>query len=71
MIVAGAKTPAEEGEASQGGDPAKRIRNLKKKLTQIQQLKEKSQSGAKLESEQQAKLDSEASVLEELRTLEL
>lgn len=51
------------------GDPAKRIRNLKKKLTQIQQLREKVAGGATLEPEQQSKLNSEADVLQELRAL--
>ena len=51
------------------GDPAKRIRNLKKKLTQIQQLREKVAGGASLEPEQQSKLNSEAEVLEELKAL--
>jgi len=55
------------GEAA--GDPAKRARNLKKKLTQIQQLREKVAAGASLGPEQQSKLDSETEVLEELKAL--
>lgn len=53
-------------------DPVKRIRNLKKKLTQIQQLKEKLKNGslASLDQDQQAKLDSEASILQEIKSLE-
>lgn len=64
-----AKLSLEEGGGSQAAEPAKRVRNLKKKLTQIQQLREKKESGAALEAEQQAKLDSEASILQELQTL--
>ena len=45
------------------------IRNLKKKLTQIQQLREKVAGGASLEPEQQSKLDSEADILEEMKAL--
>lgn len=61
----------EGGGGGAASDPAKRARNLKKKLTQIQQLREKIASGAlsQLEPEQQAKLDSEASILAELKSL--
>lgn len=54
---------------SQAADPAKRVRNLKKKLAQIQQLREKKAAGVTLESEQQAKIDSETSIVNELRSL--
>lgn len=59
----------QEGDGNQATDPAKRIRNLKKKLTQIQQLRDKSKGGAKLEAEQQAKIDSETSIIDELKSL--
>ena len=69
--VAGvAKLGIQEDDSSQAADPSKRIRNLKKKLTQIQQLREKQEAGAPLEAEQQAKIGSEAGILEELRSLE-
>lgn len=60
---------AGEGAAA---DPVKRIRNLKKKLTQIQQLKERLQNGTlkSLDQEQQAKLDSEPGILGEIKSLE-
>jgi translation initiation factor 2A len=48
-------------------DPAKRIRNLHKKLKEIIALKE---SGTKLSGPQQAKVDSEAAVLAEIQELE-
>lgn len=51
-------------------DPQKRIRNLKKKLTQIQQLRDKLRNGARLDSEQQAKVDSETEVKAEIEALE-
>ena len=53
-----------------GTDPQKRIRNLKKKLTQIQQLQDKLKGGATLDAEQQTKLDSEAEVKAELDALQ-
>ena len=56
-----------QGGSDTAADPAKRVRNLRKKLTQIQQLKSKATSV--LEPEQRAKLDSEAAILAELRSL--
>ena len=68
-VVGVANLSLQEGGSGQAADPAKRVRNLKKKLTQIQQLRERKASGATLETEQQAKLDSEASILQELESL--
>lgn len=58
--------------SSQGADAGKKIRNLQKKLKQIQQLKEKRDAGGVINftSEQVQKLDSEQSVLSELQQLE-
>jgi uncharacterized protein with WD repeat len=58
-----------EASGENGGDPAKRVRNLKKKLTQIQQLREKVAAGGSLGPEQQSKLGSEKEVLAELKSL--
>lgn len=51
-------------------DPAKRIRNLKKRLGQIEELEDRVRHGAPLEPEQRAKLDSKAAILEEMRIRE-
>ena len=62
--------PVKEQEATddvqQGTDPAKRIRNLQKKLKEIATLKE---SGVTLSAAQQAKVDSEQLVLAEIAQL--
>ena len=60
-------------EAVAAVDPAqeraKKMRNLQKKLRQIQQLKEK--AAGDLSAEQQEKLNSESRILEEIKTLEI
>lgn len=48
----------------------RRLRNLRKKLAQIEALKERQQSGEALEDNQIAKISSEEQVLEEIRELE-
>lgn len=53
-----------------GADPAKRLRNLQKKLRQVQQLKSKQAGGTVLEPEQLQKIASEAALLEEIQVLE-
>ena len=50
-------------------DSAKRLRNLQKKLRQVQQLKEKQSKGEALEPEQVAKIGSEAGLLAEIEEL--
>ena len=62
-----AEAPAQE-EA--GTDAGKRLRNLQKKLRQVQQLREKQAAGAALEPEQLQKIASEATLIQEVRSLE-
>lgn len=50
-------------------ESAKRLRNLQKKLRQVQQLKEKQGKGEPLEPEQVAKIGSEAGLLAEIQSL--
>ncbi|XP_078693161.1 eukaryotic translation initiation factor 2A-like [Branchiostoma floridae x Branchiostoma belcheri] len=52
-------------------DSEKKIKGLKKKLRQIEQLKEQQKSGKKLESNQLEKIKGEAALLKELEELEL
>ena len=61
------EAPVVKSEEAQGTDPAKRIRNLQKKLKEIAALRE---SGAALSKPQQAKLDSEPAVRTEIAQLE-
>ena len=58
--------------SNQGTDSAKKLRNLQKKLKQIQQLKDKRDAGDKsvLTPEQMQKLESEQLLMSELRHLE-
>ena len=66
-------TPATVQDSSdQGTDLGKKIRNLQKKLKQIQQLKDKRESAgiSSLTHEQLQKLESEQSVLSELYQLQ-
>ena len=58
--------------SNQGADSAKKVRNLQKKLKQIQQLKDKRDAGdgSVLTPEQMQKLESEPSVTSELHHLE-
>ena len=62
---------SQAGGNDAAADPAKRVRNLQKKLKQIQQLREKIRAGGKgkMEPEQEAKLASEQGIVEELRSL--
>jgi translation initiation factor 2A len=55
-----------------GGDIAeKKIRNLKKKLRQIEQLKQQQAEGGTLELNQLEKIKTEESILAEIEKLEL
>ncbi len=67
-----ASSAAADASSNQANDSAKKVRNLQKKLKQIQQLKEKRSAGGSsgLTHEQVQKLDSEGSVLSELQQLE-
>ena len=51
-------------------DLTKKIKNLKKKLKQIDDLEEKLSSGLSLNEDQQAKVSAKGEVLQELKTLE-
>lgn len=55
------------------GDPEvdKKIKNLKKKLKAIEQLKEQAAAGKQLEKNQVEKIQKEAALLKELEDLEL
>jgi translation initiation factor 2A len=56
----------DSGAAQEAG---KRLRNLQKKLRQIQQLKEKQAAGADLEPEQVQKIATESALLDEIASL--
>lgn len=65
-----APMPAVPEGLEQGLDPvAKKIRNLNKKLKAIEELKERVQKGDKLEATQLKKIDGEADIRKELKTL--
>lgn len=68
----GTSSSAAQNSSTQGTDAAKKVRNLQKKLKQIQQLKEKLDSSGtnSLTPEQLQKLETEQSVLLELQQLE-
>ncbi|GAA5914558.1 mago-binding domain-containing protein [Sporobolomyces salmoneus] len=66
-----AGTTAEADATTTTEDPAKRLRNLRKKLKQTQQLKEKLDGGASLGPAEQDKVDGMKSLEEEIATLEL
>eukprot|EP00854_Cymbomonas_tetramitiformis_P022196 gene22196-26766_t len=51
-------------------DPAKKLRNLQKKMRQIEQIKEKQAAGAALEQTQLDKLATEQALLEQIKALE-
>ncbi|PIK36878.1 putative eukaryotic translation initiation factor 2A-like [Apostichopus japonicus] len=53
-----------------GDADSKRLKNLRKKLAQIEKLKEKQRNGEKIESNQLEKINSEEEVREELRHVE-
>ena len=60
----------EQSEGQDGAaDSAKRLRNLQKKLRQVQQLKEKQANGEPLEPEQLAKISSEAALLADIQSI--
>lgn len=71
--LSSAAGPAAEGEGNAedgtAQEAAKRLRNLQKKLRQIQQLKDKQASGAALVPEQVQKIASEAALLQEMASL--
>ena len=63
-------TGGEQGNGQDAAaDSAKRLRNLQKKLRQVQQLKEKQAKGETLEPEQVAKIGSEAGLQAEVEEL--
>ena len=68
MSVAGTEQSTAEGQDADA-DSAKRLRNLQKKLRQVQQLKERQAKGESLEPEQIAKIGSEAGILAEIQGL--
>lgn len=51
-------------------DIGKKIKNLKKKLKQIDELEQKLKAGTSLNEDQQGKIEAKAEVMEELKTLE-
>ncbi|GAA5887609.1 hypothetical protein JCM16303_001446 [Sporobolomyces ruberrimus] len=67
--VPAASMSAEESSTTE--DPAKRLRNLRKKLKQTQQLKEKQDGGATLGSAEQDKVDAMKALEDEIAKLEL
>ena len=63
-------TGGQQGDGQDAAaDSAKRLRNLQKKLRQVQQLKEKQGKGETLEPEQVAKIGSEAGLHAEIEAL--
>lgn len=68
MSVAGTEQSTAEGQDA-GADSAKKLRNLQKKLRQVQQLKERQVKGESLEPEQIAKIGCEAGILAEIQGL--
>lgn len=68
--VEGDATASGNGGISAPGAIDKKVRNLNKKLKAIQELKEKRDKGEKLEQTQVKKIESEASLMKELATLE-
>ena len=60
----------DQSEGQDGAaDSAKRLRNLQKKLRQVQQLKEKQTKGEPLDPEQLAKIRGEAGLLADIKSL--
>eukprot|EP00884_Botryococcus_braunii_P023068 jgi/Botrbrau1/9445/Bobra.0252s0068.2 len=70
LSLGGGPQPSGVAEAGGPADREKRLRNLQKKLRQIEQLKEKLASGAALEPEQVAKIGGEAALKAEIQQLE-
>ena len=68
--VSALTTTEPQAQDDAGADPAKRLRNLQKKLRQVQQLKDKHTAGAVLEPEQLQKIASEAALLQDIKLLE-
>lgn len=68
--VEGDNSASGNGNAAAPGAIDKKVRNLNKKLKAIQELKEKRDKGEKLEQTQVKKIESEASLMKELATLE-
>lgn len=61
--------PKEKKQPEVTTEPAKRVRNLKKKLKEIEQIEEKRSKGAKLEKDQLDKLSRKGDVEEEISRL--
>ncbi|XP_040830718.1 eukaryotic translation initiation factor 2A isoform X2 [Ochotona curzoniae] len=72
-VSAPQSTPRNITSQSTSGDPEvdKKIKNLKKKLKAIEQLKEQAASGKQLEKNQLEKIQKEKALLQELEDLEL
>ena len=51
-------------------DVAKKVKNLKKKVKQIEDLEEKLAKGLEINEDQQSKIDAKDSVMQELKVLE-
>ncbi|XP_034243630.1 partner of Y14 and mago [Thrips palmi] len=62
-----AQTPAKTDTVS---DPAKRLKNLRKKLREIETVEQKAASGVKLEKDQLDKIARKAEILKEIEDLE-
>lgn len=67
--VSVAKSMATESGISQGQDPSKKLKNLKKKLAAIEELETKMKSGYQPTPEQLEKLSKKKEVLDEIKTL--
>ncbi|KAL4254450.1 translation initiation factor 2A [Abortiporus biennis] len=66
----GGSVPPTPGADASGLDPtAKKVRNLNKKLKAIEELKEKSKKGERLEATQLKKIETEAEIRKELAAL--
>ena len=63
--------PAQPPAPQAAVDPKKRMRALKKKLRQIDELKKKVEAGAQLSDAQKTKLNTESDILKEIEKLEL
>jgi len=51
-------------------DIGKKVKNLKKKLRQIEELEEKAKTGTELNDDQQGKVNAKGDLLDEIKTLE-
>eukprot|EP00913_Durusdinium_trenchii_P028614 g26837.t1 len=61
--------PAKPAKFSEGDEVEKKIRALRKKLRDIEKLKEKASAGGSLDPLQKQKLDGEAEILQQIRNL--